>query len=242
MDQLVGLPYSPWTEKARWALDHHRVAYRFHEHVPLLGEPILRLRAPKGKKPTVPLYIHRAGSIVDSIDIARYAESVGQGTPLFVAKYIDTIERWNRASESLLVVARGLVIRNLLADKDAQLEAIPRFLPFRSMLTPVARSATRFIGSKYAASESPELDVERVVVPLLDAWKTELGGRATLFDAFSYADITMAAALHFVTPVSSEYVRLGPATRRTWTHSGLSKKYADLLSWRDALYAKYRKA
>ena len=241
MDQLVGLPYSPWTEKARWALDHHRVTYRFHEHVPLLGEPLLRLRAPKGKKPTVPLYLFRGGAIVDSIDIARHAESIGKGSPLFVANHVETIERWNRASEALLGVARGLVIRNLLADKDAQVEAIPRFLPFRSLLTPVARSATRFIGSKYAASESPELDVERVVIPLLDEWKAELGGRATLLDTFSYADVTMAVALQFVTPVGGDCIRLGPATRRTWTHSGLSKKYADLLAWRDELYAKYRK-
>jgi glutathione S-transferase len=42
---LVGEGFSPWTEKARWALDHHGIRYRCEEYVPLAGEPWLRLRA-----------------------------------------------------------------------------------------------------------------------------------------------------------------------------------------------------
>ncbi len=36
--RLIGLHYSPWTEKARWALDRQRVPYAFEEHLPMLGE------------------------------------------------------------------------------------------------------------------------------------------------------------------------------------------------------------
>ena len=42
---LYGLSLSPWTERARWALDHHGVAYDYHEHVPMLGEVLLRMKA-----------------------------------------------------------------------------------------------------------------------------------------------------------------------------------------------------
>src|SRR5262245_44456729 len=41
---LLGAFYSPWTERARWALDHHGIAYRFEEHVPVVGELALRRR------------------------------------------------------------------------------------------------------------------------------------------------------------------------------------------------------
>ena len=53
---LYGVGYSPWTERARWALDHHRIAYRYREHLPMLGEPMLRRRARAAgqAKPTAP--------------------------------------------------------------------------------------------------------------------------------------------------------------------------------------------
>jgi glutathione S-transferase len=47
MRKLVALHYSPWSEKARWALDHHGVAYRYEEYKILLGEPKLRLATKK---------------------------------------------------------------------------------------------------------------------------------------------------------------------------------------------------
>src|SRR6188508_1450752 len=56
--RLVQLYYSPWSERARWALDHHGLAYETVEHVPFLGE--IRLRRIVGKKAaraTVPVLI-----------------------------------------------------------------------------------------------------------------------------------------------------------------------------------------
>jgi glutathione S-transferase len=44
MPTLVYLPYSPWSEKARWALDYHGVRYDQSIHVPITGELPLRLR------------------------------------------------------------------------------------------------------------------------------------------------------------------------------------------------------
>lgn len=244
MDQLVGIPYSPWTEKARWALDHHRVAYRFHEHVPLLGEPLLRLRAPKGKRATVPLYLGKEGAVVDSINIARHAEKIGSGSKLFNLKHLETIERWNRASEAILSAGRGRIVRNLLKDAEAQKEAIPSIFPkaMHGLLLPVARSGTHFIAKKYSTSESPDAEIEATVVPLLEEWRSAIGKRATLFDSLSYADITMAVALQPISPVGDDYVRIGPGTRRAWSNPHVAERYADLIAWRDALYAAHRRS
>lgn len=44
MHRLVAIDYSPWSEKARWALDARRVPYREEAYLPMIGEPRLRLR------------------------------------------------------------------------------------------------------------------------------------------------------------------------------------------------------
>ena len=48
MPTLVGLAYSPWTQKARWALTHHGVPHDFESYVPTLGEPKLRVNGKHG--------------------------------------------------------------------------------------------------------------------------------------------------------------------------------------------------
>lgn len=35
-------------------------------------------------------------------------------------------------------------------------------------------------------------------------------------------------------------IRLGPATRAVWTQPALAAEFADLLAWRDGLYAAHR--
>ena len=70
--------------------------------------------------------------------------------------------------------------------------------------------------------------------------RAALDGREHLLDAFSFADITMATSLQFILPVDDRYIALGPATRDAWTHPTLASEYADLLAWRDRLYARHR--
>src|SRR5580704_5617991 len=45
--QLLGLPYSPWSEKARWALDARHVPYADVTYAPLVGELALRRKLGK---------------------------------------------------------------------------------------------------------------------------------------------------------------------------------------------------
>jgi glutathione S-transferase len=48
----------------------------------------------------------------------------------------------------------------------------------------------------------------------------------------------MAATLQFVSP--PEQLALGPATRVACHHPQLAARFAELLAWRDALYARHR--
>ena len=81
--QLFGMSFSPYSEKARWALDHHRVPFRWREHVPMAGELALRLRAGSlGKKASVPLAVDGDVVLRDSAAIARHAEKIGKGASL----------------------------------------------------------------------------------------------------------------------------------------------------------------
>ncbi len=50
MATLHGLSCSPWTWRARWALDHHRIDYDYREHTPMLGERRLRRLAEKRQR------------------------------------------------------------------------------------------------------------------------------------------------------------------------------------------------
>jgi len=74
MRTLVGEAYSPFSEKARWALDHHRIPYAYREHYPLIGELSLRLRARRLKgRVSTPLLLAPEGPVLDSFAIAMSA-------------------------------------------------------------------------------------------------------------------------------------------------------------------------
>src|SRR5262249_30134198 len=118
--RFIAMPYSPFSEKARWALDHHAVAYRELGHVPMLGEPRLRLvaRRPFGRV-WAPLLVDGAEVFTDSYEIARHAEKIGSGTPLFPAPHEPEIAAWNERSEAAMAAVRGLVVAGIAASREA---------------------------------------------------------------------------------------------------------------------------
>ena len=130
MAHLIALSYSPWSEKARWALDHHRVPYRYEEYVPMLGEPLLRLRLrrPTGKV-SVPVLLDEGRAFTDSFDIARHAERVGSGDPIFPEAVLAEIMRWNERSNAGLAAGRALTVERTGKSPEAKAEALPPFIP-----------------------------------------------------------------------------------------------------------------
>lgn len=245
MRTLYGLQQSPWTEKARWALDHHTIAYRYHEHVPVLGEVFLRMKArsrPPGTKASVPLLADGGRAFCSSLEIARHAETIGRGDPLFPKESADVITKWADASDEIIGAGRVWVLAGLGESREAQREALPSFIPgpLRSVMTPVAKTASWFLGSKYdvprsADSLAAEADKVR---PVLDEVRAALKGKKYLAGDLSFADVAVASSLQALRPRAR--APIGPATRAIWSNEALARDYSDLLEWRDAIYAKHR--
>lgn len=245
MAHLYAESFAPWCEKARWALDHHGVAYAYTEHVPMIGDARLRAaaRRPAGLV-TVPLLVDGDQVIMSSFDIARHAERIGKGPPLFPEDVADAVITWNERSDAVMIAGRAMLLGRMQASRAALREQLPPFVPrvLRGLLTPIASMGVRHLVRKYdvrAGEEARHEDATRASLDLVRAARAD--GRPFLAgDTFSYADITMAASLQFVLPVAERYIALGPATREVWTHGGLAAEYPDLLAWRDALYADRR--
>jgi glutathione S-transferase len=245
MRTLVGLTSSGWTEKARWALDHHRVAYRYEEYMPFVKERWLRKQVPQGTKASVPLLMDPpTPGLPGSFAIAKRSEELGQGTPLFPAKHADAIARWNDVSEEVLNVARAYSMPRMLSSSAAQAEALPKALPLwlRKLLAPTAKSGMGFIVKKYGVPTNSEEAIEKTVVPAYEKLREALGGRPYLLGDFTYADIATGVMLVLLGPVADRHLPMGPGTREVWTHAGLASRFPDLLAWRDGLYDKHRRA
>ena len=82
---LYVIHHSPWSERARWALLHHKLRFEEREHVPLIGELSLRMRAKNTKgKVSVPLLVDDEGeSVQGSLAIGEHADRIGKRAKLF---------------------------------------------------------------------------------------------------------------------------------------------------------------
>jgi glutathione S-transferase len=235
---LVGLHHSPWTERARWALDHHGVVHRFEEYVPILGElPLrLRLRMLRGKL-TVPVLFAGDTVLRESLDIVRWADEHGSGSPLAPADLAAEVRRWTEQANRAFEAGRSLYVRALLADPEALAEQAPSFLgPARSMS---ARIGTALFQRKHALVTRSVDDDEAVVSAAFDALRAALAGDY-LLGRFTLADVEMAVALQHIAPVADRFIHLTPAARRCAEQRHIAARYPDLVSWRDRLYQRHR--
>ena len=241
MRRLIGLSYSPWSLKARWALDHAGVDYRWIEYTPMLGEPLLRLRL-RRRRVSVPVLINTAGVFTDSYDIARHAEAQTRGPSLFPAEKLDEISRWNQLSEDVCAAGRALTTRRVASDPSALVENLPAPVPrrLRRALRPVAKAGAGFLARKYRLRGTPDADALETLALGMEALRDALhDGRAYLLGPLTYADLAMAVALQFVQPVADRFVHLGPASRRCWTQADLAAAYPDVIAWRDQIFERH---
>jgi glutathione S-transferase len=241
---LYAESFAPWCEKARWALDHHGVTYGYREHVPLTGEPALRMATRRlSGRLTVPLLIDGSEVLMDSVAIARYGERNGTGAALFPSAHETEIAAWNATSETVMTCGRAMLLPRMRRMPAALREQLPPSIPrtLRGALVPLASAAIAYLMRKYAI-QANDAQHEAASREALDALRRVLadGREFILGRSFSFADIAMATSLQFIQPVAGRYIALGPATREAWTHHGLAGDYADLLRWRDRLYEAQR--
>jgi len=240
---LYGLCYSPWTERACWALEAKKMRYRYKEHSPMLGEMALRFQSRKTaeSKATVPLYVDGEICIGDSFEIMVHADKAGSGAPLFpdlpkAREWRDTIEP---ALEDMRIRVSRRILRSPEALKEAAATAVPTFLAGASK--PVAALGVQFFARKYVFELNGEELEERHMKKALQKARNELSGsREYIGDSFSAVDMMITTLLQAVQPVETKYVNLGPATRKAWHQRELAEEFRDLLQWRDEIYRKHR--
>lgn len=232
---LVGESFSPWTKKARWALEQCELAYGYKEYTPILSEPGLRWRMRQWTEPvSVPVLFVGRKIIRGSWEIACYAnETAGDGR----LGDFQVIAPWNDLSEAALAQGRTNVVRRILRNDQALEEALPAFVPkrLRRPFRFVARDAVQRLDRKYAHLEKPEA-LRQALLHARDGLAHTRSGY--LLDRFSYADITMAVVLEVIAPIAHTHPPLGPATHSCWNDLKLADEFKDLLDWRDQLAAK----
>jgi glutathione S-transferase len=280
MNKLLHLPYSPWSERARWALDLGQIPYQHVTYQPIFGEPRLRLalRRLRGNVSVPVLFTDEAGVLADSFAIARYAHERGRGPRLFPGDAAGdaAITRYNELSDRALTAGRVLALRRIRQDDEALRELVPRTL--RRALGPVAvtvsraaigRTLRKYGGARQsdesalatlrqaltelrrdlAAAPAPSTPAPSIApAPGTPAAATAAAPAAAtagaapkcLLGEFSYADVTMAQILTFVSPATTGHLKLRPANRAAFSDAKLAAEFADLLAWRDGIYARYR--
>lgn len=252
-DPRAGLPvlheesFAPWCEKARWALDAAGIAYRRREHIPLLGEVVLRVASGQRLRDrvSVPLLVLEDQVIMDSYLIARHAHlHRRQGPGLFPEGQDAVLDEWNAQGERVMQAGRCLLLYRLRHMPRALSEQIP--LPsrlLRRLFRPVSRGAVTFLAWKYRIRHDAESARTTLIAALEDLrGALELGGGYLVDSRFTIADVCMATSLQFIQPVSNRYIALGREQRLAWTDLHLARDFADLLRWRDGIYRLHRHA
>ena len=232
---LYGLRYSPWSRKARWALDAHGVDVDYREYTVMLGEPALRLRSGRffGKL-SVPVLLKDDGNLFDSFEIAKWS-SQGVESALFPPGRDAEIASWNEWAELISSEGRARTTAHVIRDPEALRDAIPGpLLGFGPLTTMIGKSGAHFILVKYGRVDLDE--VQTKLRHYLQTVRESLADNEYLLGEFTYADVTIAMAMQFVAPVDESVIRIGERSRRYWTDEALAEDFADVMAWRDRVF------
>ncbi len=238
---LVHLPQSPWSEKARWALDHHRVRYHAVEHVPMVYEPLLRIASREARrKPTVPMLFDGKHVLRDSFAIARHVDAHGNGETLFPSPHDAEITRWNERVEDLMQNARARVVQRIPTNTAALRDELPSFLrPLGKVLTPVARLGLGFVAQKFDTASVAAAPSEAAMASVLELAQTAIArGPYLVGGSFSFADLALACGVDFIAPHARS--PHSPAGREVWCEPRLAAAFPDVVAWRDRIIEKHR--
>lgn len=231
---LIGESFSPWTKKARWALEHCGLAYAYKEYTPTLSEPGLRWRLRQWMgRVSVPVLFADRRILRGSWEIAQFANESAGGAAL---GDMSAVAVWQDLSEAALAEGRTAVVRRILGNDKAIEEGLPAFVPepFRPLLRFLARDAIARLDRKYAHLANAGALRDALIRTRDTLAQTESD---YLLGDFSYADMAMAVVLEVIAPVARHEPPLGSATQRCWNDQALSDEFKDLLAWRDRLAA-----
>ena len=236
--ELIGIRYSPWTQKARWPLEHHGLSYRYSEHLMMVGIPLLRLKSGNWTgEVTVPSMICDGQVLPNSLPLRN-----GQMHRARILRYFlrmsEAIAFWNTESDSILENGRLLLTRAMLGAPRSMTEVMPPLMGLLPGSMLVARQAAHYVLRRYNRPGNPEVWLGNLKQGL-DGLREGLAGQDYLLGRFTFADLAMAAALQMVRPPENRYVKMGPVSRQCWTRLELVDAYSDLLGWRDRIFERH---
>ncbi|KAK9903239.1 hypothetical protein WJX75_000529 [Coccomyxa subellipsoidea] len=242
--ELVSLPGSAWSLKARWALKHHDIKYKTTAYTPVFGAWWLRFRSGKwsGRITTPVLFTPKDGVLFESLDIAQWADDHScalTALPLFPADKLGDVSRWNAAADTALHYARSRVFAALKNDKAMRMSRLP---PFIKSLGPLADLFGVWYLNQFSSKYddlSSAASLEKTKVVLRDLQKAIKANSGYVLGNFTYADITMAVAIQVIEPVGPPFSKLPDAARAALTHQELKAEFGDLLTWRDQIFKKH---
>lgn len=245
--ELIGLSYSPYTEKAKWVLDHHKTKYKYTEHLIMLDMFALRRRTGRpSSEITVPLLLEDKSNIFDSFAIAQHVDHIATGKTmsLFPLGRLAEIKEYNDLSESILNVGRALVVQSMAKNRQARKDSLPPFVPkiLRGAALPLVNAGLTYIKKSFNVENksAEQYEAELHILYSIIEQRLQRAGGTYLLGSFSYADIAIAVTLQFIAPVDDTYIPLTPALRECWSHGRLMHRFSNLIKWRDDLYKKHR--
>ncbi|MBM4377799.1 MAG: glutathione S-transferase domain-containing protein [Deltaproteobacteria bacterium] len=227
--------------RARLALDAQGIPYRAVHCVPAISEPALRLRLWDFRgRISVPVLLPEDGPPVrESFEIAAWG-AARSARPLITADNREGCERTDALSNRALEAGRARTTRLVYDDAAALRESMP---PAVAALGPlgraIGRNATWDLLRKYGAEGITETEALAQLRGALLELRGAIAGREWLLGEFSYADVTGAMALGFVSPHAR--APLGPASRPLWTVESLAAEFADLVAFRDRVVDEVRR-
>jgi glutathione S-transferase len=241
---LWSIPYSPWSERARFALDYAGAPYEKRTYKPLFGELALRRALGRWRGPvSVPILQTGAGVLEGGFAIAEHAEAHGKRSVL-PREHRDDVVRWDERASAAMSAGRACALERTLTSRGALIELAPKRLRSMPGTAALTRAGIERTIRKYrpVTPTNPGGFLEETLLALREALEE---GHATegvrhLLPTFGYADISVAQVLAFVEP-PSDGLRLGEANRQTYRDGRLAERYRDLVRWRDRLYAHFRR-
>lgn len=241
MVELVGIGYSPWSHKAKWALEYCGIPFVYREYRPGLGALGLRwrLRRALGKVSVPVLFLDTP--LADGKDYVDGSYAIAQwaGGALFAGHDQAAILAWNDRCDRALEHGRARVISALIQSEAGLDEMAEGAAP--KALAGAVRPLAKLIASNTLRKYQPAPPREALLEALAMADKARLApGAYMLGETFSFADIAVACMLEVVEPVGDRFARRGALARAMWRDPELAEAYRDLLGWRDALCERHR--
>jgi len=241
--RFISFPSSIWSEKAHWVLDFCRIPYTREIYTPLISTPRVRYLAGNlfGKL-TLPIITYQSEVYSDSYTIAQFANAkrAHGAADLFPVEHLTEINEWEALSQQLMDRCRIKALVKMKTNQQSLENNLPAFIPkaLRPHLRFMTKIALSNFQNKYPiAEQDPDLLLRQGLLKLRAKLKESKG---YILKEFSYADITMATAIVGFKPVDTRYMPIDDATIDSMTDDRLAEEFADLIAWRDQLYATFR--